>query len=347
MVAVVSPIKNSPLRSAVIDAAHRVSSDMASLLALLVEFDRSGEWAFDGAAGCAHWVAGAADVELCTVREWLRIGHALAAVDEIGRRFADGRLSYSKVRALTRLADAENQHELCAIAQRTPASQLAVALAEWLGRTESPDARERRQRAATRLVWHVDPDGMVAGSFRLPPQSSALLTAAVDAQVIRALRGKHASAGASSPPGVNKWPSLAQQRADALMAVITAGGSNVIIEVVLHVRGDGCTLDDGTPIAGSVIERIAPTAFLRTLIHDAQRRPINASSRRRHPTLRQKRVVRERDRGCVDCGSTDLPEYDHQPDYQQTHHTIIDELKNRCAPCHHKRHAKATAAEAT
>jgi hypothetical protein len=330
----------------VLDAAQRLSTDMSVLLELLVDFDDSGEWAFDRSASCAHWVAAAADVELCTVREWLRIGRALRAVDEIAARFADGRLSYSKVRALTRLATAANQHELCAIAERTPASGLAVALAEWLERTEHPDTRARRQRAATRLVWHTDPDGMVAGSFRLPPQTAALLTAAVDAQVLRAPRGHHAPADAAPPRSVNPWGSLAQQRADALLAVITAGGSRVLIEIVMHVRGDGCTLDDGTPVAGSIIERLAPRAFLRALIHDAERRPSNASSRRRPPTTRQKRVVHERDRRCVDCGSTDLPQYDHQPDYQQTHHTITDELKIRCAPCHHKRHHKTTTTSA-
>ena len=68
----------SPLRFAVIDAAQRVSTDMYALVVLLAEFDRCGEWAFDGAASCAHWVAERVDVEVCTVREWLRIGHALS-----------------------------------------------------------------------------------------------------------------------------------------------------------------------------------------------------------------------------------------------------------------------------
>jgi 5-methylcytosine-specific restriction endonuclease McrA len=120
---------------------------------------------------------------------------------------------------------------------------------------------------------------------------------------------------------------------------MTNGGAAVVTELVLHVRGDACTLDDGTPIADSVIERIAPTSFLRALIHDAQRRPIHASSRRRHPTARQKRVVRERDRKCVDCGSTSLLQYDHQPDYERTQHTVVEELRLRCPTCHHNRHA--------
>jgi hypothetical protein len=65
------------------------------------------------------------------VREWLRIGHALTVVDEVARRFAEGRLSYSKVKALTRVADAGNQQELCALAERYPASRLALELARW------------------------------------------------------------------------------------------------------------------------------------------------------------------------------------------------------------------------
>jgi hypothetical protein len=106
----------------------------------------------------------------------------------------------------------------------------------------------------------------------------------------------------------------------------------------MHVRGDGCTLDDGTPIAESVVERIAPDAFLRVMIHDAERRPINASGRHRHPNARQRRVVTERDRVCVDCGTSDFLEYDHTPPYEHSRHTIVDELETRCWNCHHARH---------
>ena len=231
MVVAVLSAKSSSLRSAVVDAARRLSSDMSVFISLLAEFDLSGEWAFDGARSCAHWVAERADTELCTVREWLRIAHALTAVDEIALRFGDGRLSYSKVRTLTRVADADNQQELCAIAERVQAAQLAVALAGWLNRHESPEARAIRHRASTKLKWRVEADGMVAGSFRYPPESSAPLTTAVDTLVMRTQRGKHAPAGERSSRCVGRWPSLAQQRADALLALITGGGANVTTEV--------------------------------------------------------------------------------------------------------------------
>jgi hypothetical protein len=77
------------------------------------------------------------------------------------------------------------------------------------------------------------------------------------------------------------------------------------------------------------------------MIHDAERRPINASRRHRHPTDRQRRVVKERDRHCIDCGSHALLEYDHVPDFDRSRRTVIHELELRCAPCHHRRHARA------
>ena len=170
-IAVLSSHSSLSLRSAVVDAARRISLDMSSFISLLVEFDLGGEWAFDNAASCAHWVADRADTQLATVREWLRIGHALRGVDELARRFADGRLSYSKVKVLTRIADTDNQHELCALAERFPASQLLVELARWRSDHETDEQRHTRQRAATTLKWRLDADGMIAGWFATHPKS--------------------------------------------------------------------------------------------------------------------------------------------------------------------------------
>lgn len=126
------------------------------------------------------------------------------------------------------------------------------------------------------------------------------------------------------------------------MELVDRGGA-VQTEIVMHVRADGCSLDDGSPIAESVVERIAPQAFLRALIHDAESRPINASAKQRHPTERQKRVVKERDRSCVDCGSTEFLQYDHDPDYSESRQTVVDESRLRCWRCHRDRHLKANA----
>jgi hypothetical protein len=320
----------SSLREELVELGARWSRCVRRLVLVSSKLDTSQEWALDGAPTCAHWMAEALDVEVSTAREWLRIGRALTDLDVIDAAFEEGRLSYSKVRTLTRIATPDDQEELCALAEQVPAGRLGSALAVWRARRESPEETEARQHEARRFGWQVDTDGMVVGSLRLPPGDAAPLIAGVDALVRR--NRPHASAGAS------RWPSIAQQRADALVELLRNGPGGAITEVVLHVRGDGCTLDDGTPIPGTVVERIAPTAFVRALIHDAQGRPIDASGRRRHPSTRQRRVVRERDRQCVDCGATELLECDHVPPYEQTGRTVVDGLRIRCQNCHHRRH---------
>ncbi len=328
-------VEQVSLRAAVIEAGHRWSIGQRELVHLAAELERSEEWARDGAPTCAHWIADALDVEVCTAREWLRIGRALQELPSTDDAFEDGRLSYSKVRTLTRVATSDTEAELCLLAEHVPAGRLGCALAAWQSRRETPAETEARQQASRRLTWRTDVDGTILGVFKLAPIDGAVFIGSVDARVRR--NRPDASADASS--GTPRWPSLAQQRADALVALARDGGSNVTTEIVVHVRGDGCALDDGTPVSETVVERIAPSSFLRALIHDADGNPVNASGRRRHPSARQRRVVRERDRVCVDCGSTDLLEYDHDPQYQSSGQTVVDELHFRCWRCHRKRHA--------
>lgn len=324
------------LRQRVLDLGRRYSLGMHELVTTLADFDLSGEWALDNERTCAHWVAKRCDVETCTAREWLRIGHALRELPEIARRFEAGELSYSKVRILTRIATPDNEAILCDLADSNPASNLAEAIANWLGDTESDDERERRELASRSVRYWVEPDGMVCIKAKLPVVAARKVMAAIDAQVVRAQSEKRVRPDASATQGAFKWPSLAQQRADAFVAVVL-GGASVDTELVLHVRGDGATFDDGTPIAESWIAKLLPESLVRVLIHDAEGRPINASGRRRFPTTRQKRIVKERDRCCVDCGSTTLLQYDHDPPFATTKRTVVEELRLRCASCHHKR----------
>ena len=136
-------------------------------------------------------------------------------------------------------------------------------------------------------------------------------------------------------------PSMAQQRADAFALLFLDTSVDLTTEVVIHVRGDGTTFDDGTPITNNAVCQQLDESFIRMMIHDPNRQPIDATNRRRHPTIRQKRVVLEaHNHECVDCQSTELLELDHDPPFEETHHTVTTELEPRCAPCHRARHAK-------
>jgi hypothetical protein len=333
---------------------HRAQYDMVTLAAAL---DESDEWALY-ANTAAHWIADALDLSVSTAREWVRIGRVLRDLPRLDQAFATHQLSYSKIRAVSRVATPDNEADLIEIAERTPANRLGIELAHYLKRNESDDDRDDRLHDARAFTTWTDADGMVQGHFRLPPMVAAFIIAMIEALVMRASRSvrfaptqghQNASADASRRPteAPEAWPSLAQQRADAFVELAALAEGNleqpfaITPEVIVHVRGDGCSLDDGTPLTHSDVQHIVPHAFIRALVHDAQGRPLNASGKQRHPTDRQKRVVKERDRCCVDCRSQDLLEYDHTPDYAFTGRTIVDELVLRCAPCHRRRHAQS------
>lgn len=261
-------------------------------------------------------------------------------------------MSFAKVRALTRLEQPETEVELVELARLVPAGRLGHALAAWTQRHEDHAERAARHERDRSFRHRVEADGMVTLTVRLPPEEAQEVLGAVEATMMRrSLDAKSPNVASPDAEGGEDATavasdSLAQQRADAFVELVADRGASIETEVVLHVRGDGCTFDDGTPVTDTVVERLAPDAFLRALIHDAEGRPINASSRRRHPSVRQKRVIKERDRCCVDCGATELLEYDHVPSFDETGHTVVEETELRCAPCHRRRHERAKRGQA-
>ena len=318
---------------------YRSASLMNRLVRLAAAFDLSGEWALEGATTAAHWIASALDIEVSTAREWVRVGHALEDLPVISEALSDQRISYTKARSLVRFATPTNEIELCDLAQKVRAGDLPRALAAWSARNDEPEEIDARQQRDRSLTWRTEADGMIVGSFRLPPLAGAAVVAVIEANVHRSTTdgGNDASKDASATRKAVR-STIRQQRADALVSSLTSGGSTVSTEVILHVRGDGCTMNDGTPVVDTVVERIASESFIRAMIHNAESRPINVSERHRHPTRRQRLVVEERDGACVDCGATVFLHCDHDPDFATSGRTVVDELKLRCGGCHRRRH---------
>ena len=332
----------SPLGDQLRSAASLWAQSQHELVILSAEFADSGEWAQDGAPTAAHWIADVADIDVSTAREWIRIGRLLRELPETATAFAERRLSYSKVRTLTRVANPENEAELVDIAVGVPAGHLGRALADWMNRNFDPDDLAAYQRQRRSITSRVEPDGMTVFTNRLEPLVAGLYGAVLDSLIMRGKAGTKSGESASADASAAPWPTLAQQRADALEQLLVGGVPGTAdTEVIVHVRGDGCTLDDGTPINNSVVADLIPHSFIRVLIHDAERRPIDSSGRRRHPSTRQKRVVKERDQVCTECGTSYFLEYDHDPAWQETGRTTVDGLKLRCHRCHRKRHDEA------
>jgi hypothetical protein len=88
------------------ELSARIEVATYHLLALIREFDRRRGWAACGHASCAQWLNWRTGMDLGTAREKIRVARALGDLPAISRLMCHGELSYSKVRALTRVADA-------------------------------------------------------------------------------------------------------------------------------------------------------------------------------------------------------------------------------------------------
>jgi hypothetical protein len=155
------------------------------LVITAADFADSDEWARDGSPTPAHWLAAIADVETCTAREWIRVGRALRSLPASADAFANGKLSYAKMRALTRFANPDNETELLELALDTTANHLARVLAAWLNRTSDPADLEAHQHQQRSVTSRLEPDGITTWTLRLPPLQAGTLAAALGQIVMR------------------------------------------------------------------------------------------------------------------------------------------------------------------
>ena len=96
------------LDSAIVTLAARINASSYELLVLIRRFDERAGWLKWGFANCSDWLHWRCDLGLSAAREKVRVAHALKTLPAIAAAFSTGELSYSKVRALSRVARQDN-----------------------------------------------------------------------------------------------------------------------------------------------------------------------------------------------------------------------------------------------
>jgi len=104
-------------------AAH-IHAANYRLLCLIAEFDRREGWFQWGILSCAHWLNWKCGIGLGAARDKVRVARSLESLPKISEAFRTGRVSYSKVRAMTRVATRENEDYLLQIARHGTAAHV-------------------------------------------------------------------------------------------------------------------------------------------------------------------------------------------------------------------------------
>jgi len=285
------------LESEICALASHLAAATCRWLLLIAEFDARAGWAEWGVTSCAHWLSWRCGVGLTAGREHVRVGRVLRGLPLVQQAFASGELSYSKVRALTRVASDKTEADLVELARHATGAQLEKLCRQYGRVLEATSAGSMDMYERQQLSTYWDDDGMLVVQGRLAPEDGAALIAGLD------------QAAESVPEDVRELGAGAV-RAQAL-AVLARGGEHTT-EVVVHVDAETLAADEiksqselagGPALAPETARRLGCDAALVTLIErDGQPLSVGRRTRAIPPALR--RALRSRDRGCRFPGCT-------------------------------------------
>jgi len=291
--------------------AARINSSTYQLLVLVRQFDERAGWLKWGLASCAEWLHWRCDLSMSAAREKVRVAHALKTLPLIATAFADGELSYSKVRALTRVARVDNEDALLLFALQTTASRV-----------------EERCRDLER--------GMMTITVEIPIETGELLEKALD-------RARESTAS-QTPELVNE--SWSAQQADALVtmasAYLSGNGESAACtsdnyQVTVHVDRTALANNDGrSSLPIESVKRLCCDGDAVVIVENEDGAPLSVGRKTRTVPIAIKRALRARDKGCVfpGCHHTRFVDAHHIQHWSAGGETSLDNLLLLCSRHH-------------
>ncbi|PKN57269.1 MAG: HNH endonuclease [Deltaproteobacteria bacterium HGW-Deltaproteobacteria-14] len=327
---------NQRSKEALEDEITRLAGDLHAatyrFLTLVGEFDRIGGWNGVGVRSCAHWLTWRCGIDIATGREKVRVARAIETLPHTAEALRLGKLSYSKARAITRIATPENERFLVDVALSGTTGHLErlVRYARKYG-PEAAAERAAHQHVDRFVKTWTDDDGAVVISGRLPPELGAVVVKALDAAVDAARQRAFEQASpnaetATADPAAAPTDGFGANRADALVDLaesFLASGYRegnageryqVVVHVDAHVTADAARDDDpGTPaapyiedvgaIADDTARQLACDASAVVMTErDGETVDVGRRTRTIPPAIR--RALTHRDGGCVFPGCT-------------------------------------------
>jgi hypothetical protein len=304
------------LEAQITELAGHLNAANFRWLMLIAEFDRRKGWADGFLHSCAHWLNFKVGLNLGAAREKLRVAHALPALPKIAAAMARGQLSYSKVRALTRVATEATEDSLLMIALHGTAYHVENTVRYFRQAQQAEELSRDTQQQVNRMVeyWY-DSDGSLIFKARLPALGGAMLVKALEA----ALSEVPVKEADPNRGGEQAQPHHAR-RADAL-ALLAEGylharsASGTIADrhqVIVHVDAETlqeqtagrCHLEHGPTLPVETVRRLTCDASLVRITENAAGEPLDVGRKTRTIPPAIRRALNARDPGCCFPGCT-------------------------------------------
>ncbi len=296
--------------------AARIASATAAWLGWLAIFDRRAGYESWGCRSTAQWLNWKCAMSTSTGHEHVRVARAIESMPATRAAFADGRLSYSKVRAISRVATADSEAELCELGLASTAVQIEAICAGYRQAKDQADCSEQEQAAQAhetrRLTRRDNHDGTSTITIVIPTADANACENALDTET-DAIIADAVSAEVTAREVIAERHGIAAVRADALVNLLTSPHADpvtvkleVLVDVDQLTSGDDSE-DDAGPTSGSTCEsggsRIAPEvarrlgcdAQISSLIEDSAGNPLSVGRETRVVPRRIRRALNRRD----------------------------------------------------
>jgi hypothetical protein len=343
------------------ELAGHLTAGEYRFLVLVEAFDREGGWQGMGIDSCAHWLNWRCGISIGVAREKVRVARALPGLPQISQAFAEARVSYSKVRAMTRAATPENENSLLNTAYHGTARHVEQQV-RWYRRAKRLEAlnEENRRHAHRELSLYPDDDGSWVLRGRLTAEQGALIAKALEAAQNQAFEERRAEpeavereierdecivTGFSEP--------IAQRRADALERIARnyvagqeandSGGDRYLVNLhtdiaTLKADGDGAAanLDDRAEIPAETARRLACDASLIQWLETEEGEPLSVGRKTRSIPPAIRRALKRRDGGCrfPGCTATRFVDAHHVHHWADGGETRMENLIQLCRRHH-------------
>lgn len=320
------------LECELLDHWRAVSRATHAFLVLLREFDLRRGWRAYGNVDCADWLNWKCGISRVTAQEKVRVARALWLLPKIDDAFARGDLSYSKVRAVTRVATEGNESALLSYAMNATATQVEA----YCRRLRNGDRDEsitdaKKLHESRSLIRHFREDGAGTLSVELPRGDLELVLAALEAVAstlpddpTRSLFAKGADA-------------LVQMARDVLAGRHEDARSSDNYQVLLHVDAaalSGAGGESDLPLP--TVKRLCCDGSIVPVLVDDRGDPLNVGRKQRTVPIAIKRALEARDRTCVypGCHHTRFLDAHHVQHWADGGETSLDNLLLLCATHH-------------
>jgi len=311
------------LGNEITELAANLDAGEYEFLNLIGIFDQEGGWEGPGIGTCATWLNWKCGISIGVAREKVRIARALPGLPQISEAFSQGKVSYSKVRAMTRVGTRENEEALLNVALHGTAMHVEtqVRLYRRVKRIEALQ-EENHRHAKRELSWYVEDSGFWVFKGRFTPEQGALIAKALEAaldddfeeqQAVPEVVEKHLDRNQPWDKGVSI--PIDQRRADAMERVADSflatkdskrsGGDRYLLNIhtemdVLEKDGAGAEseLEERSHVPAGTSRRMACDASVVHWHETPEGEPLSIGRKSRTIPPAIRRALKRRDGGC-------------------------------------------------